>query len=194
MPEQTSAAPAAPSAPSGSSTPKKGKSATTIIIIIIVVLAVLGIGGYFVSRYVMGKLAEKTAEGLVGGLTGGKVDISASKVTYSGEGGSLEISESSKWPTDLPSDVPEFTYGTVKATAKTTTNGKGNWSITLENVQSGAYDKYVSDLKAAGWQETTTSTGSGVNYIDMTKGSYDLIFTYEESEKTSSLLVSSKSE
>ncbi|MDH4358488.1 MAG: hypothetical protein OEV37_00870 [Candidatus Berkelbacteria bacterium] len=193
MPEQTQTAPAtpaAPSTPSAPNAPKKGKSATTIIIIVVVVLAVLGIGGYLISRY----LAEKTAEGLIGGLTGGEVDVSASKVTYSGEGGSLEFSEGAKWPTDLPSDVPEFTYGTVKATAKTTSDGKGNWSITLENVQSGAYDKYVSDLKAAGWEEATTSTAEGVNYIDMSKGSYDLIFTYEENEKTASLLVSSKSE
>jgi len=120
--------------------------------------------------------------------------VSGSKVTYSGEGGSFEISEGGKWPTDLPTDVPKFTYGTVKATAKTTTNGKGSWSITIENVQSDAYTKYVSDLKAAGWQEKTTSSVSGINYIDVAKGGYYLIFSNNESEKTASLLVAPESE
>jgi len=180
-------------APVGQPTGKKPRSATAIIIIILVVVVVLGIGGYLLSRYLVGRIAKEATEGIIGGLTGGEVDLDADNNTakISSEDGSFEISAGGSWPEDLPGDVPQFTAGVIEASSKSTVDGKGGWSLSFTKVEANAFENYREKLLAAQWSETgTASTDSKIT--NMENENYYLIFTIKESNHTGSLAVTSK--
>jgi len=174
--------------------PSGGKSkTTTIVIVIIVVLLILSIGGWLVSKYIMGKVAEKATEGILGGITGSDVDLDAegNAAKISSDDGSFEISAGGKWPSDIPSDVPQFTAGAIEASSKSTAGEGGSWSISFTKVQADAYDSYRQALLSAGWNETgTVTTDSKISNMENDK--YYLIFTVNESDNTGSLIVTSK--
>jgi len=186
---QTSSAPV-------STTPQtKPKSKTGIMVaVILIVVVVLGVGGYFASRYVARKAGEKLAEGILKAGTGGNVDVNSS-----GDGakvetgdGSLSVGSSASWPKDMPNSVPEFKYGKITMAVSTDTNGKG-WSVTYEAVESGAMEKYASDLSSAGWtKEDTADMGAGLSILSYSKDSYQIQAIYDASSKGVSLAVTTK--
>lgn len=196
MEGQNSENPVQPSSPTQSAapvqSPKKGGSAATIIIIVIVVLVVLGVGGYFVQRFVVRKASEKLTETLVGGVTGGKVDVSSNGegFKYSGDQGSLEVGPSAKWPTDMPANVPKFTYGTVTASSKT----PEGWSVIFEKVTTDAQTKYLADLTGKGWTQDGEAIDMGATKItQVTDGKNTLTVLYDASSGGASLTVAPKS-
>ncbi len=183
----------ASSAPAPEQKSSSGKNTTLIVIIIVVVLVVLGVGGWLASRYIMGKLAEKATEGIIGGITGSDVDINTggdgAKITNND--GSFEVSTDKKWPSDIPSEVPKFTDGTIEASSSTTVNDGSGWSISFVKVTSGAYENYRQQLLSAGWTETgTVSTEAKMSTMENDK--YNLIFSIDESDATGSLVVTAK--
>lgn len=173
---------------------KGSKTAVTIIIIVVVVLAILSVGGYLISRFVIKKVAEKTTESIIEGATGGDVDINSDSGDFSVQSGddSFSISSENSWPDDMPSSVPEFTYGTIGVSSTSSSGDGSGWSLTFADVESNAYDKYASDLESAGWNETGTITSGDDKILNMESDSYYLIFTYNSSDSTGSLVVTSK--
>jgi hypothetical protein len=174
---------------------KKGsKTAVTIIIIVIAVLAILSIGGYLISRFVLNKVAEKTTESLIEGATGSKVDIDSEGEDFSIESGddSYSMTSKSEWPSDMPSSVPEFTYGKIGTSTKSSSGDDIGWSIYFIEVESGAYDSYTAALENAGWSETGNMSSGGNQISNMENSQYYLIFTYDANENSGSLTVSSK--
>lgn len=170
-----------------------GSKTTTIVIVVVAVLLVLSVGGWLVSKYVMGKIAEKATEGIIGGITGNDVDLDAegNVANISNEDGSFSVSSTNKWPTDMPAEVPEFTVGTIDGSAKSTANEGSGWTVSFAKVQTGAYDSYRQALLSAGWSETgTVSTDSKMSNMENDK--YYLIFTVNESDNTGSLAITSK--
>lgn len=170
-----------------------GSKTTMIVIIVIVVLLVLSVGGWLVSKYVFGKIAETATEGIIGGITGSDVDIDSNGNTasVSSDDGSFSMSSTNKWPTDMPAEVSEFTAGTIDGSAKSTSDGKSGWTVSFTKVQVGAYDSYRQTLLSAGWSETgTISTDSKMSNMENDK--YYLIFTVNESDNTGSLVITSK--
>ena len=53
-----------------------------------------------------------------------------------------------QWPSQMPTDVPVFTYGTITGSSN---DILGSIQAAYENVTPDAFDKYQSDLKSAGW-------------------------------------------
>ena len=164
-----------------------------IVIIVIVVLAILSIGGWLVSKYVLNRVAEETAESIFEGATGGEVDIDSSgeNVSFSSEDGSFSVSGDKTWPTDMPSSVPEFKYGTVEASSKSSSDDGSGWTVSLVKVKAGAYDSYKQDLVGASWTESGTIT-SEMKMANMENDEYYLTFTVDESDNTGSLIVTVK--
>jgi len=173
--------------------PSGGKSNTTTIVIVIVVVLVLGIGGWLISRYLAGRLAQEATEGIIGGIIDSKVDLDSggnvAKVTS--DDGSFEINAGGKWPSDMLSEVPEFTAGVIEASSKSTIDGGAGWSLSFTKVKAGAYESYREQLLGKGWSETgTVTTDSKIS--NMENDNYYLIFTVNESDSTASLIVTSK--
>ncbi len=191
--EQPKAEPAKPAASSSTSSSQSSgggnKGCTTAIIIIVIILAVLGIGSYIATKYFAGKIAEKGAESLIGAATGGKVDINSSdnSVKVTGEDGSVELG-SSKWPDSTPSVVPKFTYGNVTGSLATTE--PAGWTITFEQVDSDAYEKYQKDLQRAGFVTKEQLNTDNVRTTEMAHVDWEVLFSTDSTAKTASITIS----
>ena len=79
---------------------------------------------------------------------------------------------SAQWPSKMPADVPQFTYGTLTASNN---NVMGAVQATFANVSADAFSKYQADLKQAGWTITTSSQTSDGFEIDASQGSQTLV-------------------
>jgi len=180
--------------PEATKTTKKSNKTWLIVILIVVVLLIgLSVGGYFASKYVFNKAGEGLVEKVIESGTGGKVDIDTNNkdITVKTDEGTFNAGESVSWPSDMPSDVPKFSYGKITMATKISTDPKG-WSIIISDVQPSNFTDYQNKLKAAGWTEVG-STQFGVSLIQMEKNNLDLNLTYEESSKGASLSISEKS-
>jgi hypothetical protein len=170
-----------------------GRSKTTTIVIVIVVILVLGTGGWLVSKYLAGRLAKEATEGILGGITDSKVDLDSegniAKITD--DDGSFEISAGGKWPSDIPTEVPEFTAGIIESSSKSKVDEKGGWSLLFSKVETGAYESYKQQLLAKGWSETSAITTNS-KIANMENDKYYLVFTVDESDSTGSLVISDK--
>jgi len=166
----------------------QGKSkAWLIIIIILVVLIILGIGGYFLTRYFVNKAAGKIASS----VTGGQVDINSGSTSFSmsDSSGTVTAGETTKWPSDMPSTVPQFKYGKIKMAVKSNTGGTNGWSVTYENVESDGLTKYKTDLTNAGWTVEETAEAGVVSLVTAKKDNLSLNAIYDPSSKGVSITV-----
>ena len=71
-----------------------------------------------------------------------------------------------QWPSMMPTDVPQFTYGTITGSSN---NIMGSIQAAFENVTPDAFDKYQSDLKNAGWTISNATQSADGFEIDATK-------------------------
>ena len=184
MPDEQSSAPV-------SAAPGKKGNATTIIIIVVGALVVLGVGGYFISRWVARRASEKLASGLLSATTGSNVDVSnnGNSATISNGDGTTQIGEGAKWPSDMPSDVPKLTAGTI--TMATTDKVNKAWSVTASGIKQADFDAYKAKVVAAGWA-STSSTSFGAVIEEYEKGSNRIIITFDPTSDGISITVSSK--
>jgi len=172
----------APTQKSGGS----NKTVVTVIIIVVAVLLVLGVGGYFLSRY----LAQKAAESLVSGLTGGKV------TTQGDDGASLNLGDTSiktgslaSWPTDLPISLQQPEDVTVKSTSKIASSQ--TWIVNIADIPTNAIDNYITDLEGKGWTKTSDDN-IVIRMIILTKDSWQLGIGYDEPNRSAQLTISPK--
>jgi len=185
---------AAPAASQSSMPTKKSGGAATVIVIVLVVLLALGVGGYFISRYVAQKAAEKLTEGFLGAATGGNVNVTngGEGVNFSNEEGSLSVGQSAQWPSDMPASVPKFTYGTPIMSTKV---AEGSWSVLFEKVTADAQTKYTADLNAKGWMPEGETIDAGVaQVIQMANGNYILSVAFDKTSQGATLTVSPKTQ
>jgi len=128
-------------------------------------MALLGVVVLLVGVVAVGcgkKAGEKVAEGLMEKTleraTGGDADVDlgggGKDVTIKTDQGTTTMSETAAWPDDFMPEVPEFTYGTIERVSRTVGTKEGQRSMTVwfKDLQEGGIDKYVEELKAAGWQ------------------------------------------
>jgi hypothetical protein len=170
------------------SKPQAKSSNSKVIIIIVVVLVVLGGVGYAVSRYLAKKAGEVTAEKILESSLGGNVDISDDGASYSDESGSVSTGSNAKWPTDMPSGVPEFKYGTVIYAASSNTDYK-SWSVSCDKVTDNAFTLYKKELTDKGWAESSTSTYGTVSTSGMSKDNLAINFSVDTSQKNATIIV-----
>jgi flagellar basal body-associated protein FliL len=83
-----------------------------------------------------------------------------------------------QWPSAMPADVPQFTYGTITGANN---NVMGKVQATFSNVSSDAFNKYQSDLKDAGWK--ITSAAPDQSEIDAAKSSHSIVLMFLNSAK-----------
>lgn len=168
------------------------RNTTTIIIVVVAVLLFLSIGGWLISKYLMNKAAEEATEEIMGSITGSEVDTNQDEsASFSTEDGSFSMSSNNEWPDNMPSEVPQFSLGTIDGSAKSTSGEEAGWTVSFTEVKSGAYESYRQELIDAGWKETgTVTTDSKISNMENDK--YYLIFTVNESDNTGSIIVTSR--
>ncbi|MCA9384026.1 hypothetical protein KC909_06720, partial [Candidatus Dojkabacteria bacterium] len=78
----------------------------------------------------------------------------------------------SEWPREAVGIVPEFKYGAYSNGSQSELdNGSYVWTILFNALDDNAYQKYIEDFKAAGWNlDTDDSIGTGYIYAANSEG------------------------
>jgi len=101
------------------------------------------------------KAQEKSLEAAIESSSGEKaeVDIDGQNITIESDNYSAKINtQGDTWPSEIPDDVPEFTYGTIQGITTTDVEGAHGWGMNYRDVAAGAIEKYNSDLKQKGFK------------------------------------------
>ncbi len=128
----------------------------TIILAVLLALSLI-MGG-------CGKVAEKAIEKTIESESGGKVDMNLKEGTteITTDQGSIKIGATYDWPAAIPSDVPEFKYGTVTGVMESATETGTSYTVTFEEIAADSFEKYRSDLEDNGWtMQYTQQMGTG---------------------------------
>jgi len=161
--------------------------------IIVVALVLVAGAGFFLSGCQRSneKSAEKMMENAIAKATGGKadVDIKGGKVSIKTKEGTSEFSTSGgEWPGDLTVDVPKI-EGKVKGVIRSSEQNRKHWTIAVEGVEEGAFDKYIDGLKEKGWTIAFNATSQEGGSAQATKDKDMVLVGYSKSQKTMTLSV-----
>jgi hypothetical protein len=149
----------------------------------------------FSCRKASEKASEKMMEKAIENATGGKADVElgGEKVEITTSDGTFEMDgKAQSWPDEIPDDVPEFTYGKVKAVTTSTIDGVKSWNVIYEKLEDGFVDNYDSDLKEKGFETVTMKMGDNAGSITAENEKYNIFLM--GSEGTLSIAVSLKQE
>jgi hypothetical protein len=169
-------------------TEKKGGLPKGLVVFGIIII-VLMVFGYAIQNFVLKKTGEKLAENLIKSKTGVDVDINTNNnsVKIDGEDGSMEVGENTKWPADLPNDVPQYNDGTIMSAFKS----EDNWNIIIKDTSESYVQQYAKELEKNGWV-SKEKLDFIVNLVQMEKGAYDLNLAFDTSSNGVSLTISKK--
>lgn len=158
---------------STSSTPPK-KVSPKIIIVILVVLAILAGVGFFFRSFVINKISGNLVEQEIENQTDGKADV--------------DLGGDAQWPATMPSDVPQFTPGTIVISLSSQEKSGTTWSVMLKDVTQADADAYKARLTAAGWQsdQEISAIVAMTQYI---KGDLTLTLAFDPSSSGVQLVV-----
>ncbi len=110
------------------------------------------------------KATEKALETAIESESGEKVDLDVDNesVEITTDQGSLKAGSTYNWPAGIPSDVPEFKYGTIIGVMETNYEAGKSYTIALENIEADSFDKYKNALEGNGWTiQFTQQMGAG---------------------------------
>jgi hypothetical protein len=122
-----------------------------------------------------------------------KVEIEGGKVTIQIIDGTRETAVTSEWPKDMPGDVPQFRLGKIKGVNRGNVTKKKSWNVLVNDIEEGAYTKYVKELKAAKWKILSSTSIGGGGSVAAHKKDLNLIATFYKDQKTGSISISQKS-
>jgi len=129
------------------------------------------------------KTGEKLLEDAIENETGSKadVDLNDEKTVITTGGTTVEIDDKANaWPREIPSEVPEFTYGKVRAVTTSNIDGTISWNVSYENVEDDFIDKYDADLKKKGFETVTMKMGNKGGSITADNGKYNIFLMGSE--------------
>jgi hypothetical protein len=84
-----------------------------------------------------------------------------------------------QWPSKMPTDVPQFTYGTIIGSNN---DVMGSVQAAYKNVSTDAFTKYQADLKAAGWTITNATQSADGFEIDAAKAPRGVVVMFINSK------------
>lgn len=134
-------------------------------------------------------MMERSMENASGEKT--DVDIDEGNISIRTGDTKMESVAATEWPSDLPGDVPPFTYGTVERVTRAEDTAKNTtaYSIYLRDVSDDAFAKYEAELKAAGWECMSVDMGGKGGVISGQKGDIGVTVTCNMEEHIASVAV-----
>lgn len=169
--------------------PTGKNNSTKLIVIVVIVLVILSGIGYAAQRF----FARKTAENIVENATG--LDVSTSNnggVTMSNGDDTISTGDKAKWPSTMPSDVPEFKSGTIAYSSASASDDYKGWSVTYSDVTAANATSYFTALTGKGWAQTDSVESSLVTNKTFEKGTLQLNFTLDLSSNGATIAVGYK--
>jgi len=143
--------------------------------LLILVLATVFV--FFSCQRASKKPGEKMMEKAIENATGNKadVDLGDEKAVIKTDAGIIEVdSKAQSWPDEIPNDVPEFTYGKVKAVTTSNIDDTKTWNVIYEDVRDGFIDKYDAELKEKGFETVTMKIGDNGGSITAESDKYTI--------------------
>ena len=113
----------------------------------------------------------------------------SSVVNY--EGGIIETFPKTSWPKDIPTEIPEFTYGKIKAVTKDSIPTGAHWSLRISDLLDSAIDNYYEQLRLKQWYAIAMPLPKGRVLLGNEKDFFIYLITYKDN--TALLIVSRKS-
>lgn len=136
------------------------------------------------------KIGDEILEKAIEQSTGNNVELNTAdgKMSVESDGRKIEVqSEHASWPKDMPSGVPVFSYGTIKAVTHTEAPGVNGWTVAFENVSENSIKAYDAELKRRGFETVltlmTSDKGSGGS-INATKGAVSVFLMADQETVT----------
>jgi len=136
------------------------------------------------------KIGDEILEKAIEQSTGNNVELNTAdgKMSIESDGRKIEVqSEHASWPEDMPSGVPKFPYGTLKAVTRTETSGVRGWTVACENVPENGIKTYDAMLKNRGFETVltlvTSDKGAGGS-INATKGAISVFLMADQETLT----------
>jgi hypothetical protein len=123
--------------------------------------------------------AEDMIENAYENETGQKMDVNLGdqSTTIRTDAGTTQYSSEIKsWPKDIPSDVPEFTFGKQNGGLTTDQNDGFGWTLNYINVPKEAVREYEELLKAAGFQTNVVIVNDQGGSVMANKGKISVTF------------------
>ena len=162
-----------------------------ILIPIILTIFALSIGAYFFFR------KTSTIENIKKTFREITMTESSSDPSTDGEGNDtidntvIGVNTSNeKWPTEIPSDIPEFQYGDIDTVSRITNAYINSWTITYENISENDFERYKEDLQENNLKIITSlETNEGLS-ITLNKTPLTVVATYMKETDTLSVSVS----
>lgn len=99
------------------------------------------------------------------------------------------ISETSEWPADLSTEVPEFTFGKVERVSKTLDGTSSKFTVYLHEIEPGGADRYLELLRQGGWKVERMDLGAQGSMLNGQKGELGITLTYSDERKDGMLAV-----
>jgi len=136
------------------------------------------------------KLAERMTEEMLEQATGQKadVDMKDGDITIRTEEGEVKMQETSQWPSDMFDAVPRFEHGELERVTSGTQNGLRKFNLWYKDVPDDASDKYLEQLKAAGFASQFASMGQQGGMLSAQKGDVAVQFMHGKEDKTGVLI------
>jgi hypothetical protein len=130
-------------------------------------------------------LSEKIAEKAIERATGGKaqVDANSGSLKIKTKEGEVEYGAASKWPSDIPEDVPKFEAGKFQSSTRMSVDNGTSWIMGIGDVEGDAVTAYVQALKDAGWNEGFSSTSDKTYHFQSQKDEYGIVLIYDKEGK-----------
>jgi hypothetical protein len=100
--------------------------------------------------------------------------------------------KSAKWESDIPSIVPEFTYGKIEIAGTVMVKNKKHWNFLYKAVNADGFDKYKQDLITKGWNVRNQMSDADMLLIFEDKDNLRLAFTIDTVKKFATLQVNEK--
>lgn len=134
------------------------------------------------------EIGEKVAEGVLGKVTGGKVDLEndSGQVTFKDNktGGTAAFGEDVKLPDDFTKNLPIYPGSKISGVTTNKENGESAWVMmaTQDEVKKVA-EWYGAQAKSAGWKEESNMTLDKLETRTYSKGNERLSFSANPSDE-----------
>lgn len=175
-----------------------GKVALIIIGVILLLCVICGVVALIFGKSIMDSFtSESFVESIIESGTDGDVDFDAddgSLTITDDDGSTYSYGETTDWPDDMPSEVPEPREGTIVSSSKMTFDDSTTWTVSYEDTRVADFNAYQSLLENDGWTvdyEWEDSTGT---WVTLTKGEFSVSLSFTVDDDSLVLMVSDGNE
>jgi len=139
------------------------------------------------------KMAEKMIERAIkqSADADADIDLQEGRIRIKGEEGESEMSfGETKWPEDLPNDVPMFRMAKVRGVNRSEREGKKGWNVVLEEVKDRGFSTYLGELEKHGWTIVSDMITDEGGMLQASKDEWTLVGMYNKADAKGTIGVS----